>query len=129
MRSRPLSVTVVGVILIWWGVVTVWRILSIAGLAGLVAVNGLWSETRSSDGLLFVTLVVAAGIEFVAGVNILRGANWARMLWSVWCVFHIFLSFLLSLDKNLSLGPMIIQFFIILFLFLPRANEYFVAGD
>ena len=129
MRKRPLSVTVVGLILIWWGVVTVWRILSIVGLAGLVAVNGLWSETRSSDGLLFVVLIVTTGIDLVAGVNILRGANWARMLWSIWCVLHIGMSFLLSLDKNLSLGLMIIQFFIILFLFLPRANEYFAPSD
>ncbi len=70
-------------------------------------------------------LVISGGIKLVAGINILRGANWARLLWAIWYVLDLLVSTSLSLDKNFSLTSFIIQFLVILFLFLPGANEYF----
>ena len=125
MHRRPLYVTAAGCLLIFWGVVSAWKIFSIVYLASLVIAHGWWSETRSSDGLPFIMLVISGGIKLVAGINILRGANWARLLWAIWYVLDLLVSTSLSLDKNFSLTSFIIQFLVILFLFLPGANEYF----
>jgi hypothetical protein len=122
IQSRPLSVTIIGFILLLWGVITAWRIIS---AVSLIYVNGLWLDLISRDGLLLVDLVIVTMVELLAGVFVLRGANWARMLWSIWCVLHIAMISFLSGGTNPSLSSLAAQSIIILFLFLPRANEFF----
>jgi hypothetical protein len=126
MGQRPLSVTIAGLLLIWWGLLGLWQIILISGVTGVIATHGLWSEVARGTTFLMGLVVLNTGIELMAGINILRGANWARMLWSLWCVAHLLLDSALSLDKKLTLTNLIVQFVVILVLFLPRANDYFV---
>jgi hypothetical protein len=123
MLSRPWYVTAAGILLIWWSVLTGWKLLAIITLT---AENNLWLTLITQTALNVVILVVSGAIELAGGICMLRGVNWARLLWSFWSVFHIFLSLLLSMDANLNFPILILQFLIILGLFLPRANSYFM---
>ena len=58
----------------------------------------------------------------VAGVFLLRGANWARWLAIAWIAFHVALSF--GSLQRLVVHTVILLLFVYL-LFRPSANAYF----
>jgi hypothetical protein len=126
VHRRPLSVTIIGWLLLIFGVMRSLRTLS----ALLVLSNDSSNEELFSVRPLpiptqLVIYALGTGISLLAGAYILRGANWARMLWTIWCIFLVILSLFISPDKNLFLPGLIFQFLIIFFLFLPGANDYF----
>ena len=122
MVRRPLFVTIAGCIVLLWGLNGVWRVVIVL----LAASKGPLVEMILAVGPLLAFYAFEVAINLICGACILRGVNWARMLWTLWCVFHLVLSSLLSQDKNLALPLVGVQFFIILVLFLPRANDYFL---
>ncbi len=66
-------------------------------------------------------------LALVAGVYILRAANWARWLAIAWIAFHVVLSAFHSLSQ-LVVHALLCAVFAY-FLFRPRANEYFSAAQ
>lgn len=104
--KRPIAVTVIGCLLIAVGAV---------GFVGHARDGGkdLWT--------ILATEVVAV----IAGVFLLRAANWARWLAIAWMALHVAISFG-------SLQPLIVHcVFLALFaffLFRPSANAYFRRG-
>jgi hypothetical protein len=120
MLHRPLSITLIGLILLSWGI---FDAMGVVSTVRLVTGEGGWSEMVSRDGFLLALVVVAGVVEFLAGANILRGKNWARVLWAGWCVLDLILKYFLGLDTPLlTLG---IQFFALLFLLTPEADAFF----
>jgi len=77
------------------------------------------------------TLLAFAILTFVCGVNILNGANWARWLYTGYCVclFIFDLIFFSHIADQFGLGHFVLSAFVhgivIFFLFLPKANDFF----
>ncbi len=117
MIHRPPPITVVGAILISLGILSGWGIFSTARI--VTATDGLFSR----NGELFIVLVLASAIELISGVNILRGKNWARVLWTGWYILDIGLKFFLSIQTPLSFQ--VVQLAFIFFLFRPEADAFF----
>ena len=107
--KRPLSVTIIGCLYI------------LAGCAGLAY--------HFSDFRAHPLELGGLGIEFVrvlaivAGVFLLRGANWARWLALVWMAFHVAIGYLNGWTQMLIHAVFLV---IIAFFLLSRsANDYF----
>jgi hypothetical protein len=86
MKERPLAITVLGWLYIVVGVV---------GLAhhGYVAIRDFHRE----DILILLSQVLA----LVAGVYMLRGANWARWLAFLWIAAHVVIAYLNGIQQAL----------------------------
>ncbi|HKR83218.1 MAG TPA: hypothetical protein VJS37_03530 [Terriglobales bacterium] len=112
MRKRPISVTIVSWIYI------------VAGIGG-IAVH--WTEFSlrhpfSNDAVL--ALIVRA-LAIVAGVFMLRGANWARWLAIVWIAYHVVLSSFHSVPQ-VAVHTLLLAVFAYV-LCRRQANAYFEA--
>ncbi len=79
MRKRPISVTIVSWIYI------------IAGIGGIAAHWNEFDFRHPFSNDVVLPLIVRA-LAIVAGVFMLRGANWARWLAIAWIAYHVVLS-------------------------------------
>jgi hypothetical protein len=108
--ERPLPVTIIGWLFIAAGVV------GVAYHATEIDVGAPFD-----DDVLWVLLVRLLAI--VAGVFMLRGANWARWLSIAWIGFHVILSAFHSVSEALAHG---VLFAVIAYVLLRReASAYF----
>lgn len=110
MGKRPRSVTVVGGLFIAVGVV---------GLAYHA------TELNTGGGFEYDELVVlfVRLLAIVAGVYMLRGANWARWLAIVWMAYHVAVSALHSVSDTVVHGVLLAV--ITYVLLRPEASAFF----
>ena len=110
MKKRPLSVTVLSIL------------LAAAGLVGFVYhLTEIRSLSPFPLELLWVSLVRVTAI--VAGIFMLRGRNWARWVAVVWIAYHVVLSGFHS-TRELIMHAILFAVFAY-FLFRPAASIYF----
>jgi carbon starvation protein CstA len=110
MKKRPLSVTILAVI------------LAVAGLVGLVYhLTEIKTFSPFPWEVLWVSVV--RGIAIVAGVFMLRGRNWARWLAIAWIGFHVGIS-AFHTTRELIMHALLLAVFAY-FLFRRAANFYF----
>ena len=113
MTRRPLSVTILAVI------------LAAAGTVGLVYhLTEIKSLSPFRWDVLWVSVVREVAI--VAGVFMLRGRNWARWLAVAWLAFHVGVSAFHSI-RELVMHAILLAVFAY-FLFRRAANLYFGAS-
>jgi hypothetical protein len=114
MSIRPVTVTIVGWLLVAVGAV---------GLALL-----LWgakpSELFQSENVwIFLVRLLAV----VCGIFMLRGSNWARWLALAWIALHVGIAFFDSLRQGV--GHSLIFLVVAYLLFRPEASTYFRRGE
>jgi hypothetical protein len=73
-----------------------------------------------------IWIALLALLATAAGVNMLRGHNWARWLAIAWMAFHVIVSGFHSLEQCV-IHVALLAFFAY-FLFRPEATEYFRAA-
>ena len=78
MNTRPLSVTVVA-----------WMFI-VVGIVGF-AYHAMQFDARTFDNQ-FTWVILLRLLAIVGGAFVLKGANWARWLLSVWMAYHVVLS-------------------------------------
>lgn len=110
MNPRPLSVTLLALLLIAAGAVGLVYHFSELDPGHLLQNDAFWVE-------------LVRVLAIVAGIFMLRGRNWARSLAMAWVAFHVVISF----GHSWTQLAMHILVFVVFgfFLFRPRANEYF----
>ena len=110
MKKRPLSVTIISLVLIATGA------LGIAShLADFTAQRPFQYDVV---GIFAVRL-----IAIVCGVYMLRARNWARWLSLAWIAFHVIIS-IFHTRFELGVHILVCAAFAY-FLFRPRTSEYF----
>jgi hypothetical protein len=110
MNQRPLSVTIISLVLIATGAI---------GLG--FHLTGFRAQNPFQYDVVWTALVCL--IAIVCGVYLLRASNWARWLSLAWIVFHVILSFFHSWFE-LGVHILVCAAFAYI-LFRPRANKYF----
>ncbi len=126
MKTRPKSLTVV----CWYLIVSgVW------GFVGLLIARGYMNDPKTTEtleklshlplyvqyGMGAITLIVS----LVSGISMLRGKNWARVLYVSWHVIAMAISFAASPNKVIFIPGTILFIVILFFLFNAKANRYF----
>lgn len=114
-------------------------ILAIAGF--LLMLRVLWmynppdenspiEAIRHPDNIPAIVTGLAGLFSFVCGVNIVKGRDWARWLYTSACVFALFGEIFFPVEPGYVavFGNMVRGFFLLL-LFLPSSNRYFAAPE
>jgi hypothetical protein len=124
MKQRPLSVSVIA----WF--------LLITGVLGLL---GSFFVVTSQDPRLTEALAASAIpipiqygmlvggtlVTVISGFGMLKGLNWARMLYVIWSALGIVIGLATSPQKLGMIPGSIVFLIVCFFLFRPKANEFF----
>ena len=121
MYGRPDSISAIGYLLVIGGSLGLLAVICSVGL------NDFSSDlTPSTIAVDLVVGGVASVICLVCGRYMLKGANWARWLYTVACITLLALDFFMVQDTFYTFAPAAFLYVItILFLFLPKANKFF----
>jgi hypothetical protein len=88
-------------------------------------VKDLMNKSPIPIPIQYVMLCVGLVISIVAGISMLRGKAWARLLYVAWSSIG-FVTSLATSPVKLPLLPGIVVFGVmVFFLYRPRANEFF----
>ena len=68
---------------------------------------------------------IGLSIMIISGIAMLKGFNWARLLYVTWSILGIIIAFFTSPMKAILLPGLVFLAIVIFFLFRPIANEYF----
>jgi hypothetical protein len=121
--SRPPSVSIVG-----W-------ILTIGSTVNFLRATMFLSDDPILQKLFqgyfsTVTAVIFPVLGFICGVNILRGSNWARWLYTGLCISALILDLIVYFGMfQIVIFPTILRGVAILILFLPNSNDFFSSHD
>lgn len=110
MKKRPISVTIIAILFIVVGVVSLAAHLS-----------DFDPRAPFPSDLVWASLVSV--IAVIAGIWMLRGYDWARWLALLWMAFHVALSYFDPLRTLIIHGIFLIV--LVYFLFRRPAREYF----
>jgi hypothetical protein len=110
MSKRPVTVTIIGWLLVVVGAVGVALLLWQVKPSQLFQNENVW---------IFLVRLLAV----VCGIFMLRGSNWARWLSLAWIALHVGIAFFDSLRQGV--GHSVILLLVAYFLFRPEASTYF----
>ena len=118
MRSRPLSIAIIG-----WLFVAIGLATGIGGLYPIVA--AAWQATGTVNARLaeLTPMVLSAALALASGVWMLGGRDLGRWLAAIWMGAHIILSLFHSVSQVVVHAVLFAV--ISIFLFRPTASAYF----
>ena len=126
MRSRPISISIIGWFLLVSGVLT---------LPGAFArsddprVEELMARRPVPIAVQQGMLFAGAVANLVSGYFLLRGQNWARHLYVAWTIVQFGYAWLAA-PFRLVIVPGVLFFLLVaFFLFRPRANAFFAGSE
>lgn len=126
----PLSVMIVAAFILLWAlfetylILGAWRFLVPVSLGGYATIS---AGDQAKMGYFEAVIIPSAAIKLMCGIFILKGANWARILWAVW-----FVAYWIA-DEVFKQGILNWEWIVILcaltvVLFLPKANAFFMRN-
>ena len=124
MIERPKSVTVVCWILIAMGGISL--VTSTFSFNNPVA-QELMSKSLIPISIQYIMMFVGLLITLVCGIAMLKGQNWARLLYIGWSIIGFTIGIATSPMKAMMIPGIFIFIILAFFLFRPKANEYFKA--
>jgi len=126
MKERPKSITVV-----CWCLIVSACIFVISGTTSIndPMVQEIMSKSQIPPSIQYVMMYAGLIITLVCSIAMLKGQNWARMLYVGWNVLGFIIALTTSPVKALMVPGVIIFLIVVFFLFRPKANEYFKATE
>lgn len=124
MKTRPLSMTIIGWLLV---------VLSLFGLFGVVTMGSNPVTTKMLQQMhvpLFVEqidVVFGAAIDLVCAYGILKGLPWSRVLYVTWGAISLVIGFYISPMKAAVVFALVVVVVIAGFLWTNTANDWFSA--
>lgn len=122
MKSRPLSVAIIGWVLLVFGLYLL--------IVNLLTFNNseikdMMANSPMPMALQYALMYCGTLILIISGIGILKGKNWARWLYTIWGIIGIIIS-VVTTPINMMMIPGVLFFLIIVFfLFRRKANEFF----
>jgi len=120
--KRPKSITVISWLLIVLALISL--VVSTVTL-NMPMTKALMAKSPVPLSIQYIMLYAGLLTTVICGAFMLKGKNWARLLYTTWGLVSFIFS-LATTPVKATLIPSLVVFAIILFfLFRPRANEYF----
>lgn len=124
MTKRPTSITVIA-----------WILIVVAGISLVTTTftlnnptaKELMSRSVIPLQLQFAMMYFGLLVQLVSGVAILKAQNWARLLYTIWTGIALVIGLATSPMKMAMIPGVVLFVVIVVFLFRPKANEYFKA--
>lgn len=122
MTTRPLSVTIVAWFLIVSGALS-------AIMTPMHLNDPMFRNMMAGSPLPFEVHIaisaIAALVTLVCGVGVLKGKDWARLVYAAWAVVGLLIGLFASLAPSLALLGLVMNGVILFFLFRAPANRFF----
>lgn len=122
MKNRPTSITIVCWFLIITGGIS---LITTTLMIGNPMVKEMMSKSMLPASVQYLLMYVGLAVSVVSGIMMLKGQNWARLLYVIWGAFGFVFSLVTSPMKLAMIPGLVIFAIIIFFLFRPAAKEYF----
>jgi hypothetical protein len=126
MKLRPTSVTVISWILIVMGAMS---LVVIALMFNNPAANDLMSRNPLPATLQYVMMYAGLLVTIISGYAMLKGRNWARLLYVIWSAIGFVVGVATSPMKTAMIPGFLIYLVFVIFLFCPKANQYFSGSE
>ncbi|WP_260482714.1 hypothetical protein [Sphingomicrobium flavum] len=126
MNERPTSLTIIGWLLIVFGV---WGMFSLVLLQVVPSAADAWNEAARFSTLsktMLIAMNAVGGLLTVAcGYGVLKGMDWSRLVYIGWSLLGLVIGFLTSPFTWAILASVAWIAVIAFFLFRPAANRWF----
>jgi hypothetical protein len=127
MTYRPISITIIGWILIVLGTLGLLDSI-IATMVTNPSTDEILAQSPIPIPIQHAMSIAGSVVTLVSGYFLLRGRNWARYLYVVWSAIGMVVALLTTRMKIMLIPGAIIFFVIAFFLFHPTSNAFFVSG-
>lgn len=124
MQKRPLSMSIIGWLLV---------VLTVFGLWGIVSINSnpiaanMLRQMNISIPLYQAWGALGAIVNLACAYGILKGLPWGRVLYLVWGIIGLVVSLYISPMKVAVVFGLIVLVIICVFLWTNTANDWFQA--
>lgn len=122
MENRPTSLTVIGWLLIVFGV---WGVVAPFIMQGNPSYDAALEMSGQSAQTVMIMNVVGGIVSAVSGWGILKGLNWSRLLYIGYSVLGILYALATSPFTTMILVGLIFPAILAFFLFRPAADRWF----
>jgi hypothetical protein len=122
---RPTSVSVIG-----WGLVILGAFYAFVTFTTFSdpRVRQMMEHLSTLSVSVQLTMAyVGMGVTIVCGFAMLKGRNWARILYLSWTLVGLAVGFMTTKDPIAFLPGLVVFLIVALFLFRPSANAYFLG--
>ena len=126
MKKRPKSVTVIAWILI--ASVGITLITTTAMINNPMALD-LMSKSPIPIPLQYAMTYIGSLMMLVSGIAMLKGCNWARLLFVIWSAINFLVGIVTSPVKGAMIPGFVLVLIAVFFLFRPKSNEYFSTSE
>jgi hypothetical protein len=122
MEKRPLSVSIIA----WFLIITAGISLVITPVSmNSPVARDMMEESPMPVPAQFALMFFGLLVSIVAGIGMLKGKNWARLLYVVWGGIGIIIGLLTSPVKTALIPSVLVFALIAVLLYRPGANSYF----
>jgi len=118
----PTSVTVISWILIVMGGLSLNTLM-----LNSPTTEELMARSPLPLSVLYVMMYAGVLVMITSGLAMLKGQNWARLLYVVWSVVGFLIGLATSPTKTALIPEIIVYLVVVFFLFRPKANHYFTT--
>lgn len=126
MKERPTSITVIA-----------WILIVMAGLSLITSAfymnnpraRELMGRSPIPIPVQYLMTYVGLLVTLICGIAMLKGQNWARILYVIWYIIGFVVGIATSPMKVAMIPGSVVFVVIAFFLFRPIANEYFTASE
>ena len=126
MKKRPTSVTVIAWILIVGTGIT---LISTTAMINNPMMLDLMSKSPIPIPIQYAITYIGSAIMLVSGIAMLKGCNWARLLFVIWSAINFLVGIVTSPMKATLILGLVSFLIIVFFLFRPKANAYFSTSE
>ncbi len=130
MKKRPTSVTVIAWILIVTGGLS---LITTTLMMNNPMVEELMGQSLIPIPVQYAMMYFGLLVTLTSGIAMLKGKNWARLLYVIWTAVAFLITAGTSPMKTALIPGLVLYLVVVFFLFRPKPNQYFrkveVAGD
>lgn len=122
MQERPLSVTIVGWVLIVFAILGV---IAVAMSIGDARMEADMAASGVPPTSMYIVNLLGTAITLACGIGVLKGMNWARWLYVAWGTLSALAALAITPSPTLALISLAIVALIAFFLFRKPADAWF----
>jgi hypothetical protein len=124
MQKRPLSLTIIAWVLI---ALTALGLVGAFTMGSNPAMTKALSEMHMSLAMYQAWVVLGSIVNLICAYGFLKGYPWSRVLYVVWGVIGLIVSFYISPMKAAIVVGLLVLVVIAFFLYRENANDWFQA--
>lgn len=126
MNKRPTSITVIAWIML---VSAAFSLLASIFTFHNPVVQEIMTKNQIPVPVQYLILLAGLTISILSAIFMLRGANWARLLYIYWTAVSSVIGFFTSPAKPMLIPGLLLYLIVVFFLLRPKASAYFTQNN